>query len=281
MTKVMNPERIQKLYFAERIDNVWNFRRLESQNSKSSIRPIFSNISDGTHYLFYLTGEYSTYNSYAMSLRSISFKRNESCFELNNSHLDLPWSLKRENTTMESAIIERISQEMQSAKNYLEWGGGVSTLLAFDSKIPNITTIDSDFQLLRILSEHHFRQEINFQAFNPVSRSQVLEEWGYWDSGIGTKNQGIEYATAFLPAQETDLVLIDGRFRALCFLILISNQHKKATVLFDDYQNRQYYKMVEKYIQPVEFVGRMAIFSLEQPIKVAPEDIWKSAEDMR
>ena len=182
---------------------------------------------------------------------------------------------------MESAIVERISREMEKSYNYLEWGGGVTTLMAFDYKIPNITTIDSDPQLIRILGEHHNPQEINFKAINPIASDYVLKEWGYWDSAIGTKNQGMEYATAFLPTQETDLVLIDGRFRSLCFLTIISNQTKPLTILFDDYRDRPYYGMIEKYLKPTECVGRMAIFVLEQPIQVTVEDIWIAAADMR
>ena len=281
ITRVTNLEGIQRLYLAELIDQVWHFRMLESHSLKSSIRPIFSNISGETHYLFYLTGNYSTFKSYEMLLCSILFKRNESCFELSTGHVDIPWIVKRENTTMESAIVERISREMEKSFNYLEWGGGVSTLMAFDYKIPNITTIDTDPQLIRILGEHYRPQEINFTAINPIASNYELKEWGYWDSAIGTKNQGIEYATAFLPTQEIDLVLIDGRFRSLCFLKIISNQTKPLTILFDDYQNRPYYEMIEKYIKPVEFVGRMAIFVLEQRIQVAVEDVWIAAADMR
>ena len=51
--------------------------------------------------------------------------------------------------------------------------------------------------------------------------------------------------------------------------------------MFDDYKNRPYYEMIEKYIKPVEFVGRMAIFVLEQRIQVAVEDVWIAAADMR
>jgi len=281
ITRMTNLEGIQRLYLAELIDQVWHFRMLESQNLKSSIRPIFSNISGETHYLFYLSGNYSTFKSYEMLLCSIPFTRFESCFELSTGHVDIPWIVKRENTTMESAIVERISREMEKANNYLEWGGGVSTLLAFDCMIPNITTIDTDPQLIRILKEHHHHQEINFKTINPISSNYVLKEWGYIDSAIGTKNQGIEYATAFLPNQEIDLVLIDGRYRSLCFLMIISNQTKPLSVLFDDYLDRPWYGMIEKYIKPVEFVGRMAIFVLEQPIQVAAEDIWLAAADMR
>lgn len=281
ITGAMNSEGRQRLYLAEHINEVWHFRMFGSSNSKSSIRPIFSNISGQSHYLFYLSGEYFTYGSYAMSLSHIVFKRNESCFELSTGHLDISWILKRENTTMDSAIILRISREMQNVQNYMEWGGGVSTLLAFESKIPNITTIDSDSQLIRILEERHRPKEVNFKAINPVSNNYILEEWGYWDSEIGTQNQGLEYATAFLPTQEVDLALIDGRFRSLCFLQLLRSQTKPLIVLFDDYQDRHYYKFIEKYIKPVEFVGRMAIFRLEQPTQVAMDDIWEAARDMR
>lgn len=36
------------------------------------------------------------------------------------------------------------------------------------------------------------------------------------------------------------------------------------TVLFDDYLGRKEYHWIEKYVKPIEFVGRMARFELTE-----------------
>src|SRR5690606_13122234 len=61
-----------------------------------------------------------------------------------------------------------------------------------------------------------------------------------------------------------DLILIDGRFRVGCLLAALSRLERPVTVLFDDYATRQHYaKAVERFVKPVEIIGRMARFELE------------------
>jgi hypothetical protein len=60
--------------------------------------------------------------------------------------------------------------------------------------------------------------------------------------------------------------LIDGRFRAACFVTVFLRITQPVTVLFDDYRPRPKYHIVEKFSKPDEYVGRMAVFRLE-PIK--------------
>lgn len=59
-----------------------------------------------------------------------------------------------------------------------------------------------------------------------------------------------------------DLILIDGRFRTACLAAACLRITRPVTVLFDDYVDRPKYHMVEQFAQPVETVGRMAIFKL-------------------
>jgi hypothetical protein len=60
-----------------------------------------------------------------------------------------------------------------------------------------------------------------------------------------------------------DTVLIDGRFRAACFLATAASVTESVTVLFDDYKNRKYYHWVEEIVAPTEMVGGLAVFKVE------------------
>lgn len=65
-------------------------------------------------------------------------------------------------------------------------------------------------------------------------------------------------------------MLIDGRFRKACFYAALIFGRPGATVLFDDYQNRQHYREVEYYVRPSAMYDRLAEF-------VVPEIVDKTA----
>jgi hypothetical protein len=56
-----------------------------------------------------------------------------------------------------------------------------------------------------------------------------------------------------------DLILIDGRFRVATFLNTILNC-PRSTIIFDDYNDRPHYFVVETIVKPTEKCGRLAIF---------------------
>lgn len=60
-----------------------------------------------------------------------------------------------------------------------------------------------------------------------------------------------------------DLVLIDGRFRAACFVATCMAITRPVRLLFDDYNERPVYQLVEEIARPARMIGRMAEFQLE------------------
>jgi hypothetical protein len=67
-------------------------------------------------------------------------------------------------------------------------------------------------------------------------------------------------------------VLIDGRFRAACFLTVLLRIERPVAVYWDDYASRPAYHDVERYARPAEVVGRMARFDLS-PMTMPPRDL--------
>ena len=57
-----------------------------------------------------------------------------------------------------------------------------------------------------------------------------------------------------------DTVLIDGRFRVCCFLTAIKYANENTKIIFDDYNNRPYYHVIEKFIKKEQTCGRQALF---------------------
>ena len=64
-----------------------------------------------------------------------------------------------------------------------------------------------------------------------------------------------------------DLVLIDGRFRVLCFLTTIKFAPEGCKILFDDYNNRPFYHVVEEFCPKIDTCGRQALFEVSLPAK--------------
>ena len=60
-----------------------------------------------------------------------------------------------------------------------------------------------------------------------------------------------------------DTVLIDGRFRVCCFLTSIKYGKENTKIIFDDYNNRPYYHVVEKFVKKKQSYGRQALFIVE------------------
>ena len=71
--------------------------------------------------------------------------------------------------------------------------------------------------------------------------------------------------------KEPDVILIDGRFRQACFYAALFKMTKPVTLLWDDYTNRPHYHGVERYLKPVEKIGRMARFEVA-PLSSIPTD---------
>ena len=59
-----------------------------------------------------------------------------------------------------------------------------------------------------------------------------------------------------------DTVLIDGRFRVCCFFTCLKFAKEGTIIIFDDYFDRPYYHIVEKYLDIHQKCGRQAIFKI-------------------
>ena len=65
-----------------------------------------------------------------------------------------------------------------------------------------------------------------------------------------------------------DLILIDGRFRVATFLMALIHS-PGSKVIFDDYMNREHYKVIEEILPREYSVGRFGVFVV--PLEFTPE----------
>lgn len=146
---------------------------------------------------------------------------------------------------------------------YLEYGCGGSTRYAASvARVGRIVSVDTDLTWIQRVSESlagtaSLIEMVHFDI-GPVGK------WGR-PTGATRTFAYPQYMTAPWRAArrrgwEPDTVLIDGRFRVSAFLYSLIAARAGTTILWDDYNVRPGYSVVEAFIEPVERSGRMARF---------------------
>lgn len=159
---------------------------------------------------------------------------------------------------------ERVRATYAAAEVILEYGSGGSTAMAAEMDGKRVFSVESDPEWIAGM-ERWF-------AANPPLGKVVMHhadigrtvDWGRPESdkrwrSFHTYPLGIWEADGF---EHPDVVLIDGRFRVGCLLATAYLIRKPVTVLFDDYAERPRYGEVERWLEPDEIVGRMAVYRL-------------------
>ena len=77
------------------------------------------------------------------------------------------------------------------------------------------------------------------------------------------------------------VILIDGRFRVCSFLTSLIHAKAGSKILFDDYNDRQQYHYIEKYIKPIKKNKRQSLFIVPEKKDLQIEKIKKSIEKFR
>jgi len=167
-----------------------------------------------------------------------------------------------------------VKERYAAASVILEYGSGGSTLLAAGEKGKTIFSVESDKDWSAKLGRY-------FKA-HPPEANVVLHtvdvgptgEWGMPLDSSGWKKYH-EYPLSVWDRPDfthPDLILIDGRFRAACFVSAALRISRPTVVLWDDYVNRKSYHEVERWVRPTSFHGRLARFDLE-PITLIGSDL--------
>jgi hypothetical protein len=159
-----------------------------------------------------------------------------------------------------------VRRAYEAADVILEYGSGGSTVLAAGLPGKTVFSVESDEAWADGLED--------WFVLNPPLAKSVL----VYHADIGpTKRWGRpatdefwqlypDYALSIWSHPNfvhPDVVLIDGRFRAACFLAVQFQITRPVTVYWDDYTSRAGYHEVERYGKPVAMFGRMAQFDLK------------------
>lgn len=176
--------------------------------------------------------------------------------------------------TLPEAESAYLHEAYAQARIILEYGSGGSTRVGAEMPGKLIYSVESDRQwAIRLQAELDAAQLPSPAIVYHVD----IGETGKWGRPIhqGDWQKFHRFPMAIWDESffhHPDLVLIDGRFRAACFATVCLRITRPVRLLFDDYEDRPLYQVIERISRPVRMIGRMAEFALH-PGMIGPEDM--------
>tara|TARA_B100001059_G_C17802151_1_gene566826 strand:- start:579 stop:1151 length:573 start_codon:yes stop_codon:yes gene_type:complete len=153
-------------------------------------------------------------------------------------------------------------QSLIGCNSYFEYGVGASTRWVLENTKSKIISVDTDKKWINTIdiSNNDYRVKLNWVNLGE------LESWGRPKS-YEYRDHFIDYISNVWGFNEkADVILIDGRFRVACFLYSLINAKINSLIIFDDYNNRPYYHVIEEIIPVYKTCGRQAVFKVPKNI---------------
>ncbi|WP_155326422.1 hypothetical protein [Alkalilacustris brevis] len=170
---------------------------------------------------------------------------------------------------------EKITELFSKSNIILEYGSGGSTLLA-GRLGKKIYSVESDLSWAEMVRGEIKRENLEKNVEVHFSNIGKVGSWGKPISSDAFEIYheyplSIWERTTF---KHPDLILIDGRFRVACFAAAVMKTMKPITIVIDDYSYRPKYHIVEKLAEPIEKVGRLAVFEIAPNLDYRPHLRW-------
>ena len=163
----------------------------------------------------------------------------------------------------DDALFKNLISEV---KTYFEYGCGKSTEYMYKKSNASIFSVDTSKKWAAKtlnLSKDSNRERLNVKWIDVGD----VADWGY-PMSFEKKQNFVKYANWFWEfGLKPDLVVIDGRFRILCFLTSIKFASIGTKIIFDDYTNRPFYHVAEDFLKIKDICGRQALFEVDEGSK--------------
>jgi hypothetical protein len=181
-------------------------------------------------------------------------------------------TIPRPALTFSSETQQFVQEHYAAADVILEYGSGGSTVLASEMRQKTIFSVESS----RIWAR---KMRAWFAQAQPPSRPVLhhvdIGPTGKWGTPIDTSGfqNYHRYPLSIWERADfvhPDVILIDGRFRVACAFAALLNCTKRTVLLFDDYEHRRRYHVLEDFADKQTSVGNMAKFVIE-PEPIAPQ----------
>ena len=169
---------------------------------------------------------------------------------------------------------------IKNSKIYYEYGCGKSTEFVFKYSNASIFSFDTSNDWVRKIQSVEGSRKSKRLNINWVDVGEIAN-WGT-PTSFKMRHNFKKYAEfLWLNDVNPDLVLIDGRFRVLCFLTSVKLAPIGCKILFDDYINRPFYHVVEDFCPKIDKCGRQVLFEVNSDSKdKISEDLIKSFQNV-
>ncbi len=158
---------------------------------------------------------------------------------------------------------ELLKRYLYTAKNYLEFGSGGSTFLSVNFPNLNIYSVESDQNWIKYLSSWKIiKNAIDEKRLYFIHIDiGTTGEWGF-PVDLSQKNKFYRYSSDVFEqnAVKFDTVFVDGRFRVACVLKTIMQCSDDVVILIHDYPDRDYYHVIENYLDIVDKIDNLYVF---------------------
>jgi hypothetical protein len=155
---------------------------------------------------------------------------------------------------------------LDKATHYVEFGSGGSTYQAsIRPNIKSICTVESDLEWIQNVQSKITHPSIQY---NYIDIMAIPNSWGY--PGKDCKPDDMKKYSNIKVGSDTDLVLIDGRFRVACCLKLIGQINENCIVIFDDFLDRPQYHIILDYFTIIEQTENNSLVVLQWDVGSVP-----------
>lgn len=178
-------------------------------------------------------------------------------------NIELPEKMAKqlEATTLFDGDDALFKELITNAELYFEYGCGKSTEFVYKYCSASIFSVDTSSDWVNKINRLRNEGENSRLNIDWIDVGEVAD-WGYPIS-FDMRYNFVKYAESLWSYKKNpDLVLIDGRFRVLCFLNSIKFAEVGTKILFDDYTNRPFYHVAEEFCRKIDVCGRQALFEV-------------------
>lgn len=173
-------------------------------------------------------------------------------------------------STSEIAVFDSAIKESQHC---LEFGVGGSTLRAILKSNAMIYSVESNPEWLTRLRQYSIVRKLENKRLNLfLVNIGPTRNWGYPIAEDSNELFEVYSSSIFdsIDKDRIDLALIDGRFRVACTLKLILECYQNQTlhILIHDFWSRAEYHILLKYLDTIERVETIGLFSIKNDIDI-------------
>ena len=167
--------------------------------------------------------------------------------------------------------IQTLKKYLRESKNYLEFGAGGSTFIALSMPEPKIYSVESDLNWINYLKSWKIIKQAGDNNRLKFIHADIgpTVEWGYPANG-NMKDEFYKYSSSVFEKvhPDFDTIFVDGRFRVACVLKAITECKNDFRLLIHDYPPRDFYHIIEKYLDIIHQTDSLYIFKKKSNIDI-------------